>query len=296
MATLDDKLLGEKLQNYCSSSESEDEKPNEEEQDRRGRAKKTGGMKFVPESEVVADENWKGYATNTGPKGVIKDWQRFKQLESEKNQESDAEKRRLCKKLAMTCNSADLDGIVEKPNKPAKIVEEFNEDDLMEDEFFQEYIKKKFMEMNKKLSDLPKFGEVLELVNETFLTEIDNENKNVKILIHIYDQKIPECRLMNECLEQICKDYLVVKFCKIKSGEVNLSEKFKKMGCPALLIYQNGELIGNFVKMNDEFGDEFCASDVENFLLEQGYLPSLEVSTIRDSVPSKKALSDDDDD
>jgi len=40
------------------------------------------------------------------------------------------------------------------------------------------------------------------------------------------------------------------------------------MGCPALLIYQNGELIGNFVKMNDEFGDEFCTSDVENFLLE----------------------------
>ena len=63
-----------------------------------------------------------------------------------------------------------------------------------------------------------------------------------------------------------------------------------------MLIYQNGELIGNFVKMIDEFGDEFCASDVENFLLEQGYLPSLETSSIRDSAPaSKKAISDDDD-
>jgi len=48
--------------------------------------------------------------------------------------------------------------------------------------------------------------------------------------------------------------------------------------------------------MIDEFGDEFCASDVENFLLEQGYLPSLETSSIRDSAPaSKKAISDDDD-
>ncbi len=64
-----------------------------------------------------------------------------------------------------------------------------------------------------------------------------------------------------------------------------------------MLIYQNGELIGNFVKMNDEFGDDFCASDVENFLLEQGYLPSLEMSSIRNSGPaSKKALSDSDDD
>ena len=42
----------------------------------------------------------------------------------------------------------------------------------------------------------------------------------------------------------------------------------RKMGCPALLIYKNAEMIGNFVRMGDEFGQEFCASDVENFLLE----------------------------
>lgn len=297
MTTLDDKLLGEKLQNYCSSSESEEEPDN---QDTRHGAKKDT-MKFIPESEIKESEeslNWKGKAANTGPKGVIKDWQRFKQLENEKSAETDAEKARLIKKLAMTCKSGDLDELAEKHNlpKPAQQQQAQAEadDDLMDDEFFQEYIKKKFMEMNKKLNSLPKFGEVKELTNDTFLTEIDNENKNVKILIHIYDQKIPECRLMNECLDQLSKDYVVVKFCKIRSAEINLSEKFKKIGCPALLIYQNGELIGNFVKMNDEFGDEFCASDVENFLLEQGYLPSLDVNTIRDGVCSKNNLSDDD--
>ena len=47
-----------------------------------------------------------------------------------------------------------------------------------------------------------------------------------------------------------------------------LTNTQRKMGCPALLIYKNAELIGNFVRMGDEFGDEFCASDVENFLLE----------------------------
>lgn len=297
MATLDDKLLGEKLHNYCSSSESEDEKDPENQDERQGG--KQSGMKFIPDAEasIKEEDSWKGIATNTGPKGVIKDWQRFKQLETERGKNSDAEKHKLVKKLAMTCKSADLDEHLEKENLPKqkKESDQIDEDDLMEDEFFQEYIKKKFMEMNKKLNNLPKFGKVLELIGDTFLSEIDNENKNVKILIHIYDQKIPECRLMNECLEQISKDYLIVKFCKIRSAEINLSEKFKKIGCPALLIYQNGELIGNFVKMNDEFGDEFCAQDVENFLLEQGYLPSLEVRQIRDGVASNK-LSDDDDD
>jgi len=186
-------------------------------------------MKFVPESEIKQheeEESWKGSATNTGPKGVIKDWQRYKQLENEKKSENDAEKQRLVKKLAMTCKSADLDGLVENKPQVKEVSIEDLEEDLMNDEFFQEYIKKKFMEMNKKLNNLPKFGKIIELVNDTFLSEIDNENKNVKILIHIYDQKIPECRLMNDCLEQICKDYLVVKFCKIKSAEINLSEKF----------------------------------------------------------------------
>lgn len=288
MATLDDKLLGEKLQNYCSSSESEDEPDQQDERE----ATKKSGMKFIPESEIKEQDNgWNGRAANTGPKGVIKDWQRFKQLEHQKSLEADLEKQKLVKKLAMTCKSADLDEHLEKQKIVKPVVEE--DDDLIDDEFFQEYIKKKFMEMNKKLNDLPKFGKLIELSNETFLSEIDNENKNVKILIHIYDQKIPECRLMNECLEQISKDYLIVKICKIRSTEINLSEKFRKIGCPALLIYQNGELIGNFVKMNDEFGDEFCAQDVENFLLEQGYLPTLQRNIIKDGMVSKNNLSDD---
>ncbi len=67
-----------------------------------------------------------------------------------------------------------------------------------------------------------------------------------------------------------------------------------------MLIYKNGELIGNFVKMVEEFGDDFVASDVENFLLEQNYLPTLGLPTsIRSGNLGKGRsdnLDDDDDD
>ncbi len=82
--------------------------------------------------------------------------------------------------------------------------------------------------MNK---NRPRFGKVLELTNDMFLSEIDKENKDVTIIIHIYDQKMPECKLMNDCLETIAKDYAVVKFCKIKSTEINLSDKFVSKTC-----------------------------------------------------------------
>lgn len=272
MTTLDDKLLGEKLQNYCSSSEEEDEIENGERSENK--SSKKSAPKFISEQELK-DNNWAGMAKNTGPKGVIKDWQRFKQLEHEKNQENEKERRTLAKKLAMTCRSDDLDK--DTINKEAKNSQEDNlESDLLQDEFLKEYLKKRMDEMSRKLNDLPKFGKLIELSNEMFLNEIDKENKNVTIIVHIYDQKIAECKLMNECLEKIAQDYQIVKFCKVKSSEINLSDKFRKTGCPALLIYKNAELIGNFVRMNDEFGDEFCSSDIENFLLEHNYLPSQE--------------------
>ena len=37
-------------------------------------------------------------------------------------------------------------------------------------------------------------------------------------------------------------------------------------GVPALLVYKNGELIGNFLRLSREFGDDFYATDVESFL------------------------------
>ena len=31
---------------------------------------------------------------------------------------------------------------------------------------------------------------------------------------------------MNQCIETIAADYPIVKFCKVRSSEINLSEKF----------------------------------------------------------------------
>ncbi len=125
----------------------------EETMDERKSSKKKS-LKFIPESEIKEEESWKGIATNTGPKGVIKDWQRFKQLEQQKNQESEAEKRKLVKKLALTCKSADLDSHLEKENLTNQVSVEDLEKDIMEDAFFQEYVRKKFIEMNRRLVNL----------------------------------------------------------------------------------------------------------------------------------------------
>ena len=53
-----------------------------------------------------------GGAVNTGPKGVVADWRRFKQLEAEKRAEDDAERIALMKKLSLSCRTDAEDQVI----------------------------------------------------------------------------------------------------------------------------------------------------------------------------------------
>ncbi|XP_059471271.1 phosducin-like protein [Neocloeon triangulifer] len=282
MATLDDKLLGEKTHYYCSSSEDEDDNSN-------GSDENQAGGKMV-KSEARPSQGvgpWEGSSTNTGPKGVIKDWQRFKQLEAESAAEKEKERLALFKKLSLTCRSHQDE---EKEKQQQKEAEE--EDELFaEDPFLQQYMQQRMSEMLAHNTSLPNFGKVIP-VNDSIqlLTEIEEEHKGVTVIIHVFEEDVEGCEAMNGCLVCLSQQYTRVKFCKVSSRVAGMSERFQISGVPALLVYKAGQLVGNFVRMTDEFGDDFFASDVENFLVQHGLLPD------QSCVPPIIRNGDDDDD
>ena len=68
MSTLEDKILGEKLHYYCSSS-------SEDENDSANSDKETENEKYpqiISDSIEPSFSEWDGTSSNTGPKGVIK--------------------------------------------------------------------------------------------------------------------------------------------------------------------------------------------------------------------------------
>ncbi|CAL4061355.1 unnamed protein product [Meganyctiphanes norvegica] len=302
MATLDDRILGEKLHYYCSSSEDEDEPEQEENQaeDLEGREKlKTiAGPKFIPADQEKEIRSWEGASKNTGPKGVLSDWQKFKQLESEKRQEKEREFIALTKKLSMTCKSH-LDDEKDK-EKQRKRENEIDEECLIDEAFLQQYITKRMEEMRAHTVPKPTFGKIYNLNSgEEFLDAIDKEEKNVTIVVHIYEKGVLGCKAMSGCMICLAEEYPSVKFCRLQASAAGVSSKFKQMGLPAILVYKSGQLMGNFVRLIDEFGDDFYATDVESFLIEHGMLQdkSLEPSRIRDSsVHNKTATGEDDSD
>lgn len=65
MSTLEDKIMGEKLQYYCSSSE--DEKEEESGDEEAGENKAAAAQ---PAPDMTKDmTHWQGNSANTGPKG-----------------------------------------------------------------------------------------------------------------------------------------------------------------------------------------------------------------------------------
>ncbi|XP_011630086.1 phosducin-like protein [Pogonomyrmex barbatus] len=262
MSTLEDKILGEKLHYYCSSS-SEDEGNDSGDSD-----KECDDVKYTEEPlQYIAPSysKWDGTCSNTGPKGVIKDWQRYKQLEAEKRESQEKERLQLIKKLSLTCRST-LDEEKEKQNEDLEL------ENLFADEFLLEYQRQRMKEMLAKTQKLH-FGKVIDLENtDQFLQAIDQEDKSVIIIVHIYEDNIPGCEAMNGCLISLAEEYPHVKFCKILGSTAGLSKQFKKFGVPTLLAYKNGQVIGNFVRVTDHLGIDFYSSDVETFLTEHGIL------------------------
>lgn len=266
MATLEDKLLGEKLENYCSSDEDEGSF-----EDAIDSSNSDGAAAAPPPAEHYTEvESWSGSSANTGPKGVIKDWQRFKQLESEKNEAKERERLMLMKKLSITTQTkAEEQKQKDQDELDAELNELLNEDVLLE---FQ---KKRMAEMLRLCNLQKSFGQVVSLLNgDQFIEAIDKESKLTKVIVHLYENHLSACKTMNKCLDTLAQEYVSVKFCKIISTLTGMSAEFKKTGLPALLVYKNGNLIGNFVRISDELGgDDFYASDVESFLIEHAMLP-----------------------
>ncbi|KAI1904773.1 hypothetical protein AGOR_G00009140 [Albula goreensis] len=300
MTTLDDKLLGEKLQYYYSSSEDEDSDKEEEE----------GEEKTIRNPDVLeVDYSQDGSAMNTGPKGVINDWRKFKQLETEQRQEQKKEMERLIKKLSMTCRShLDEERDKEKQKEMQEKIngkmtlQEYNllRQDEDDEDFLEQYRKQRIDEMRRQLYSGKRFEQVFELSSgEEFLDAVDKEEKGTLVMIHIYESELAACEAMAGCMLCLAQEYPLVKFCRVRSSVIGTSALFTGNALPALLVYKGGDLIGNFIRITDQLGEDFFAVDLEALLQEYGLLPDKTAvipTSIRNAAIACHTQSDDDSD
>ncbi|KAH9408680.1 hypothetical protein TYRP_010948 [Tyrophagus putrescentiae] len=264
MTTLDDKLLGEKTHYYCDSSDDED----------GGKGSSTVQAPPSDDFRVTSLENG---TTLSIPdrKGVIKDFQRYKQFENEQRESQDAEKLALMKKLSLSCRSYIDEKVEQKLNAGE---EDLGDDADDNDPFIKEYIAKRMREMLERYQqrEVKKvFGDLAFLNTGEALLSIleDKDLKNILVVTHVYNRKIPECKTMNSCLDKLAKKYQHVKFCCLDASVAGMSYELKT-GYQRYSSTRTETLVGNFVSLGDEFGEKFDEGDVEDFLVENNILVS----------------------
>lgn len=129
------------------------------------------------------------------------------------------------KKLSLTCRSSLED-------EREKMLEDDPElAELMADEFLLAYQKQRMQEMMAKAQKLH-FGSVLNLESaDQFLKAIDEEDKSVTIIVHIYQKDVPGCIAMNGCFITLAEDYPFVKFCKILGKSKHIKRFLPDTNC-----------------------------------------------------------------
>nr|XP_028576066.1 phosducin-like protein isoform X3 [Podarcis muralis] len=246
-------------------------------------------------------------SVNTGPKGVINDWRRFKQLETEQREEQCREMKRLIQKLSMTCRSH-LDDEEDK-RKQQELQEKLDgkltlqeysalREGPDDEEFLQQYRKQRMEEMRLQLRGGQHFQQVVEIHSgEAFLDTIDKAPKNSLVMVHVYEDDVPGADSLHGCMVCLATEYPVVKFCRVRSSLIGASSRFTTSALPALLVYKGGELVGNFVRVTDQLGEDFFAGDLEGFLQECGLLPEKDLVLLTSvlDASSSSCLSEDSD-
>ncbi|KAI8988661.1 thioredoxin-like protein [Pilobolus umbonatus] len=201
----------------------------------------------------------------TGPKGVRADYayqqQQEKIVEAEQRREYNA---RVLSQAPMTTTYRE-----DEDNKKRELILEYKEmsSDEEEEAFMKEYREKKLRELKENNHVIRQrhkvFGTVSTVNADEYVTSIDQEWKTVPVIVHLFDERIPKCRLLDNYLVELSQKYALAKFIRVSAVELD----FDLVESPAILAYQHGQLVANLVRLVDEVGSRFDIDAVEDVLL-----------------------------
>ncbi|KAI8900581.1 thioredoxin-like protein [Globomyces pollinis-pini] len=178
----------------------------------------------------------------TGPKGVKEDYKFHKKQERARAHEKQQSDFNRLSKQALS--SGWLQRTIQHEESQKTLLEEDQDEDDLKS------IRQKRLAELKKLSQLPKFGSVFELDQDSYVKCIDNESPSVKVVIHLYERNVEPCRLVNSYLGKLATIYKSTKFCRIISTTAD--ESFDQVALPAILVYQGGDLVNTLLRITDE--------------------------------------------
>ncbi|KAH7722713.1 phosducin family protein [Aphelenchoides avenae] len=230
--TLDEKILDAPNVGYCSDSDEE-----------TGEATSTTCNNTA--SSCGGPIPSPGRA-NTGPKGVLSDYELFVLTEREKDRMKEANILKEAERFAL--------------QRPTNLEEPAEEEDELD------RLRRERLEQMRSL----RRERIHEVGSKDDFLNVTEDTSGRLVLVHLYDDAVDGCQVLNEALLELSAQNQAEKFFKVKCARLGMTDRFTRSGPPTLQVYRNGKLLANLVRITDSLGDDFDSADLKRLLAQNG--------------------------
>ncbi|XP_070805042.1 phosducin-like protein 2 [Pituophis catenifer annectens] len=142
--------------------------------------------------------------------------------------------------------------------------DDFDEEDLKAVEMYR---KQRLAEL-KVLQKRQRYGELNEISGDQYVKEVTNAPKDVWVVIHLYNESIPMCTLVNRHLSLLAIKFPETKF--VKAIAKSCIENYHDNCLPTIFVYKDGKIEGKLIGVVEFGGTALTVEDLEWKLAEFG--------------------------
>ncbi|GAM23504.1 hypothetical protein SAMD00019534_066790 [Acytostelium subglobosum LB1] len=206
---------------------------------------------------------------NTGVKGVLAD---YAEHQEKKRQEFVMDKelrKQMVQKMAVTVK----DNPANQQQQQQQEEEDEEDEDLkrLKEQRLAQFRKQQQQHQHPAMPKNKTFGFLKQINKKEYVEEIDNEPPHVFVIVHLYQNYIPECIALNQHLSQLAIKYRHIKFLKILSTEAKAD--YHDEALPSLLVYIGGNLLVSFIPITEDLERNFVKEDLELLLASYDIIP-----------------------
>lgn len=126
------------------------------------------------------------------------------------------------------------------------------DDDFADDNFLEKYRQKRIDDL-RKMQSRNRFGDVIDISKDQWIHEVTEASKGgTYVLVHLFQDSVIECTLMDEALREIAAKYQYIKITRIKA--TSAVENWPDQNLPTLFIYKDNELAIQLLTLNNLYG------------------------------------------
>ncbi|CAG5114742.1 unnamed protein product, partial [Candidula unifasciata] len=117
-----------------------------------------------------------------------------------------------------------------------------------------------------------RFGEVTEISKADYVTEVTNAGEGVWVVLHVYKDGIPLCKLVNNYLQNLARKFPQTKF--LRSVSSVCIPNYPDKNLPTIFVYFEGDLKKQWIGPFALGGMNLKQDELEWMLAQAGAIPS----------------------